>query len=99
MKYNQLGNTALKISELGFGASAIGGMFDLSKKKESLETVQLAFDRGINYFDTSPAYGRPNSVHGPATSEIFLGQALENISRVDYILSTKAGKRHHCPLS
>ncbi|MDO6518711.1 aldo/keto reductase [Zobellia uliginosa] len=97
MKYNTLGNTGIKISELGFGASAIGGMFNTGETNEALKTVQTAFDRGISYFDTSPAYGRTNSVYGPTTSEILLGKALKGIDRSEFILSTKAGKTSSLP--
>ncbi len=97
MKYNTLGNTTIQISELGFGASAIGGMFNKAETAEAIKTVHLAFDRGINYFDTSPAYGRMNSAYGPTTSEIILGKALKGIKRSEYTLSTKAGKTSSLP--
>lgn len=82
---------------MGLGASAIGGMFNLAEKEQAIKTVHLAFERGINYFDTSPAYGRPNSKYGPATSEIFLGKALKEFNRSDFVLSTKAGKTASLP--
>ncbi|WP_339710515.1 aldo/keto reductase [uncultured Kriegella sp.] len=97
MRYNTLGNTTISISELGFGASAIGGMFNRAEKNEALKTVHLAFDRGINYFDTSPAYGRMNSAYGPITSEIVLGSALKDMKRSEFVLSTKAGKISSLP--
>jgi aryl-alcohol dehydrogenase-like predicted oxidoreductase len=97
MNYNTLGETGMIVSELGFGASAIGGMFGKTDKKEALRTIHQAFNRGINYFDTSPAYGRPNSSFGPLTSEIILGEGLETINRSEIILSSKAGKNASIP--
>lgn len=97
MKYNTLGETNIKLSELGFGASAIGGMFNGVKKDEAIKTVHAAFDRGINYFDTSPAYGRSTSTYGPVTSETLLGKALKDLQRSEIILSTKAGKISSLP--
>ncbi|PXX25394.1 aldo/keto reductase [Arenibacter sp. ARW7G5Y1] len=97
MKYNTLGDTNIKLSELGFGASAIGGMFNGVEKNEAIKTVHAAFDRGINYFDTSPAYGRNTSTYGPVTSETILGQALKDIKRSEIILSSKAGKISSLP--
>ncbi len=92
MDYNTLGEMGISVSALGFGASAIGGMFGKTDDHEAIKTVQQAFNRGINYFDTSPAYGRNNSNYGPETSETLLGKGLRAIDRSKIILSTKAGK-------
>lgn len=97
MRYNTLGETNIKISELGFGASAIGGMFNNVEMDEAIKTVHTAFDRGINYFDTSPAYGRSDSTYGPVTSETILGKGLKDLNRSEIILSTKAGKISSLP--
>ncbi len=97
MKYNTLGGTEIKVSELGFGASAIGGMFNNVEKDEAIRTVHTAFDRGINYFDTSPAYGRNTSTYGPVTSETILGKGLKDLKRSEIIISTKAGKISSLP--
>ena len=97
MKYNTLGDTKIRICELGFGASGIGGMFNNVEKDEAIKTVHKAFDRGINYFDTSPAYGRSTSTYGPVTSETILGQGLKDLNRSEIILSTKAGKVSSLP--
>ncbi len=97
MKYNALGNTGLTVSQLGFGASAVGGMFDKVDEQEAIETIHEAFDRGINYFDTSPAYGRSDSPYGPTTSETILGKGLKELKRSDFVLSTKAGKISSLP--
>lgn len=97
MKYNILGNTGLRVSEIAFGASSIGGMFELVDEKEALKTIHQAFDRGINYFDTSPAYGKDTSPYGPTTSETILGKGLKELKRSEFVLSTKAGKISSLP--
>ncbi|MCK0156486.1 aldo/keto reductase [Cellulophaga sp. F20128] len=97
MNYNTLGETDLLVSELGFGASGLGGMFEKINESDALNTIHSAFDRGINYFDTSPAYGRNSSIFGPVTSEIILGKGLKDIDRSKIVLSTKAGKNASLP--
>jgi L-galactose dehydrogenase len=97
MEYNILGNTGLRVSELAFGASSIGGMFESVDENEALKTIHQAFDRGINYFDTSPAYGRETSPYGATTSETILGKGLKELKRSEFVLSTKAGKISSLP--
>ncbi len=85
MEYNALGKTGMKVSRLGFGASALGGVYGRVTESEAIKAVHTALDSGINYFDVAPAYG------GTA-SETVLGKALQGISRDRYYLSTKVGK-------
>ncbi|HVH14728.1 MAG TPA: aldo/keto reductase [Candidatus Angelobacter sp.] len=88
MKYRTLGKTGLKVSEVGFGAWAIGGnnygnSYGPTEDKLSLAAVERAFELGCNFFDTADVYG-----HGH--SEELLGQALREC-RGDVILATKVG--------
>ena len=88
MKYRTLGKTGLKVSEVGFGAWAIGGnsfgnSYGPTDDKTSLEAVRKALDLGCNFFDTADAYG-----HGH--SEELLGEALKD-HRKDVIIATKVG--------
>lgn len=85
MKYRKLGNTDLEVSILSFGASSLGSVFHSTDDGESLRTVHAALDCGINYMDVSPYYGA-------LKAERVLGQALKEIPRNSYILSTKAGR-------
>jgi len=85
MKYNMLTPSGIKVSELSFGASSLGGVFHEVEKTETLKTVHAALDAGINYFDVSPAYGSTQA-------ERYLGDALKGIPRDRYFLSTKVGK-------
>ena len=88
MKYRTLGKTSLKVSEVGFGAWAIGGnnygnSYGPTDDKVSLAAVEKAFELGCNFYDTADVYG-----HGH--SEELLGQALKE-HRDDVILATKVG--------
>jgi L-galactose dehydrogenase len=85
MKYRKLGNTGLDVSILSFGASSLGSVFHPTDDRESIRTVHTALELGINYIDVSPYYGL-------LKAEKVLGQALKEIGRDRYILSTKAGR-------
>ncbi|MUK87719.1 aldo/keto reductase [Ornithinibacillus sp. L9] len=61
MKYNQLGNTDLKISELSFGTWAIGGSWGKTNDTEALRGLHRAMDAGVNFFDTADVYGDGHS--------------------------------------
>lgn len=83
-----LGNTGLRISALGFGASALGGVFDdFAGEDEGIAAVLEAHALGVNYFDTSPFYGATRS-------ERVLGRALGLLpgGRDSFVVSTKVGR-------
>lgn len=61
MRYRQLGNTDMKISELSFGTWAIGGSWGNTNDEESLKGLQRAMDAGVNFFDTADVYGDGHS--------------------------------------
>ena len=52
METNRFGSTELKISELGFGCGAVGGLMVSGDHKEMMAAVEYAIDSGVNYFDT-----------------------------------------------
>lgn len=83
----ELGNTGLKLSCVGFGASPLGNVFGPVSEQDAIASVRRAFQLGINFFDTSPYYGG-------TLSEIMLGKALEalGVPRSDFIVSTKCGR-------
>ena len=85
MRYTELGKTGMKISQLGFGASSLGSVFHETKLNESISAVEAAIEGGINFIDVSPYYGYYKA-------ETVLGQALKNIPRDKYYLSTKVGR-------
>ena len=61
MKYNQLGNTGMKISECSLGTWAIGGDWGQRDDKEALRAVAVAIEAGVNFFDTADVYGSGHS--------------------------------------
>ncbi|NDW10387.1 aldo/keto reductase [Dysgonomonas sp. 520] len=85
MEYREIGKTGMKVSNLSFGASSLGGVFHSIKEEEGIEAVCTAVDNGINFIDVSPYYGH-------LKAEIVLGKALKHIKRNRYYLSTKVGR-------
>jgi len=85
MVYNEIGTTGLRVSNLGFGASSLGGVFHSLREEEGMEAVFTAVDNGINFIDVSPYYGH-------LKAEMVLGKALRQIKRDRYVLSTKVGR-------
>ncbi|MDA0587255.1 MAG: aldo/keto reductase [Planctomycetota bacterium] len=85
MEFRALGNTGLELSALSFGASSLGAEFRQVDINEAMRSVQVALDRGMNFIDTSPYYGR-------GMSEVLLGPALRDIPRDSYYLGTKLGR-------
>lgn len=85
MIYNELGKTGLRVSNLGFGASSLGGVFRHINEDDAIEAVFAALDGGINYIDVSPYYGHYKA-------EAVLGKALRQLRRDRYVLSTKVGR-------
>lgn len=57
MKYRQLGDTELSVSEVSFGTWGIGGDWGQSSDAEAIKGLELAMDRGVNFFDTADVYG------------------------------------------
>jgi aryl-alcohol dehydrogenase-like predicted oxidoreductase len=75
----------MKVSNLGFGASSLGGVFHNIREEEGIQAVHTAVENGINFIDVSPYYGH-------LKAEIVLGKALKEIPREKYYLSTKVGR-------
>ena len=84
MNRRELGRTGIQVSVLGYGAAALGGVYGQVSGREARRVVRCAVDRGINYFDTAPAYG-------DGLSEIRLGKALAGRRR-EIVLASKAGR-------
>jgi aryl-alcohol dehydrogenase-like predicted oxidoreductase len=69
MKSRSLGRTAVNVSEIGFGAWAIGGGWGPQDDADSLATLHAALDAGVNFIDTAAGYGN-------GRSERLIAQAL-----------------------
>ena len=85
MRYTALGKTGMSLSHLGFGASSLGSVFRPTNLNDSIKAVETAIEGGINFIDVSPYYGHYKA-------ETVLGEALKNIPRDQYFLSTKVGR-------
>jgi aryl-alcohol dehydrogenase-like predicted oxidoreductase len=90
MKYKQLGNSGLIVSELCLGTMTFGqgehfGFQSTIDEKKASELVDNAIDNGINFFDTADGYGN-------GQSEIILGKVL-NKKRKDVLITTKLSFR------
>lgn len=72
MDYRTLGRTGIRISALGFGCGAVGGLMIRGTPAERERAVARAVELGINYFDTAPLYG-------DGQSEENLGRALRAV--------------------
>src|SRR5512147_903951 len=92
MLHRSLGNTGIKVSEIGFGGWAIGGVTEASgtplgwgrnSDDESLAAIRRARDLGVNFFDTADSYGF-------GRSESLLGIVLSRV-RQDVVIATKVG--------
>ena len=83
MKYRTLGRTGLKVSVIGLGTMVHAGHFGPMKDEESLSAIDAALDVGVNFIDTSDAYGA-------GYSETLLGKTLKG-RRDKVILATKGG--------
>ena len=85
MKYRELGRTGWKVSEISFGAWAIGGAWGNVDDKESLTALHAALDGGVNFFDTADVYGDGHS-------ERLLAK-LKKERKEKFYITTKAGRR------
>jgi aryl-alcohol dehydrogenase-like predicted oxidoreductase len=85
MKYRELGHTGWKVSEISFGAWAIGGAWGDVDDKESLAGLHRAVDLGVNFFDTADVYGM-------GRSERLLARLRKERKETIYV-ATKAGRR------
>lgn len=80
MKYRQLGNSDLNISEIALGSwLTFSGGVDAATARDC---VRQAFDAGINFIDTANVYGQ-------GKAEEFLGKTMSDYARKDYMLATK----------
>lgn len=81
----RLGRSAVHVTELSFGAAALGNLYTPVNDAAARLTVDTAWDAGIRSFDTAPHYGL-------GLSERRLGEALRRRPRAEYTVSTKVGR-------
>ncbi|MDE3181206.1 MAG: aldo/keto reductase, partial [Acidobacteriota bacterium] len=85
MKYRELGRTGWKVSEISFGAWAIGSMWGAVDDKDSLAALNRAIDCGVNFIDTADVYGDGHS-------ERLIGRLLKERKEKVWV-ATKCGRR------
>lgn len=83
MRYAELGNTGIKISQATIGTWAIGGAgWGEVNQQDSIRAIHTMLDNGVNVIDTAPFYGC-------GASEEIIGKAIKE-RRKDLYLLTKA---------
>ncbi|MBX5144980.1 aldo/keto reductase [Rhizobium lentis] len=85
MKTRRIGKTGLEVTEISFGAAALGGLYRECPREQAIETLQAAWDNDIRYFDVAPWYGL-------GLAERRVGDFLRDKPEGDYVLSTKVGR-------
>jgi aryl-alcohol dehydrogenase-like predicted oxidoreductase len=85
MNYRALGRTGWNVSEISFGAWAIGGSWGDVDDRDSLAALHRAIDLGVNFIDTADVYG-------DGRSERLVAQLRKQRSETIYV-ATKAGRR------
>jgi aryl-alcohol dehydrogenase-like predicted oxidoreductase len=85
MKYRDLGRTGWKVSEISFGAWAIGADWGTVDDKTSMAAMERALDLGVNFIDTADVYGDGRSER--------LVAALKKKRPETIHVATKAGRR------
>src|SRR6201995_1084345 len=81
MEMRTFGRTGLRVSILGFGCGAVGGLMVRGAPADQERAVARALEAGVNHFDTAPAYG-------DGASEQNLGRVLATL-KPDVMVSTK----------
>ena len=86
MKYRPLGRTGWEVSEVGFGAWAIGSDWGQVSESDAMEALHAAVDAGVNFIDTADVYG-------DGRSERLIARLLSECSDRRIYVATKAGRR------
>jgi aryl-alcohol dehydrogenase-like predicted oxidoreductase len=82
MHMRTFGRTGMKVSALGFGCGAVGGIMVRGDPADQERLVARAIDVGVNYFDTAVLYG-------DGASERNLGRVLQTLRQANVIVGTK----------
>lgn len=91
MKYRSFGKLGWQVSEIGFGAWAIGGdMWGPQDDADSMRALNRAIDRGVNFIDTAQGYGKGHS-------EELIGRVLKERRGETLYVATKVPARPGSP--
>ena len=86
MHYRRLGSTGYDVSEIGFGAWAIGADWGEVDDTTAMAALHAAVDAGVNFIDTADVYG-------DGRSERFVARLVRERPSDDLVVATKAGRR------
>ena len=78
MEYREVGNTGVRISEIGFGGGGNAGLMVKGSPEQQRAAIARAIELGINYFDQAPDYG-------DGVSETNLGRVIKELGVRPYI--------------
>ncbi|MEA2883541.1 MAG: hypothetical protein QOH32_2797 [Bradyrhizobium sp.] len=82
MQFRAFGRTGMRLSVLGFGCGAVGGLMVRGDAADQQRTIARAIAAGVNYFDTAVLYG-------DGESEKNLGRVLRALKPADAVVGTK----------
>lgn len=82
MEMRPFGRTGMRLSVLGFGCGAVGGLMVRGNPRDQDRAVARAIEAGVNYFDTAVQYGN-------GESEKNLGRVLQNHKTANVVVGTK----------
>src|SRR6266851_2834250 len=82
METRMFGRTGMRLSILGFGCGAVGGLMVRGDPRDQERTIARALAAGVNYFDTAVQYGN-------GESEKNLGRVLQNLKPANVVVGTK----------
>ena len=85
MKYRAFGRTGIEVSEVSFGAWAIGGAWGAVSEEDATAALNAALYAGVNFVDTADVYG-------DGRSERLIAKVLRDRS-ADVLVATKIGRR------
>jgi aryl-alcohol dehydrogenase (NADP+) len=86
MRYEFLGESTLRVSEIGLGTMTFG---EQNTQKEAHEQLDLAFSRGVNFIDAAEMYPVPTRAETQGRTETFIGEWLKTKVRDQVIVATK----------
>ena len=78
MQYREVGNTGIRVSEIGFGGGGNAGLMVRGTPEQQRAAIERALELGINYFDQAPDYG-------DGVSETNLGRVLKELGARPYV--------------
>ena len=86
MNYRKFGKVGWQVSEIGFGAWAIGGDWGHVSQEDALAALRTAIEKGVNFIDTADVYG-------DGRSERLVSEVIKDFPDRKIYVATKAGRR------